>query len=194
MESDSIIQKLLSEKEHPVVFVCGFSGSGKTTTALHIAATYPNTKILHLDWYITYITKVRRVLMEEKKIPEDPQTWYDWDVFLSHIVELQKNGSVALPGAWDQKTNSKTLEVHLNFEGQSGLILCDGIYLLHPEIKALADVVILKALNFEESNRRANLRDSYKNDTDYFAYKVALREKYDKPYFDEHRLNADIIL
>jgi uridine kinase len=194
MEPDGSIQKLLFQKEHPVIFITGFSGSGKTTEAGKLAARYPNTKIVATDWYLTYPTVERRRLIQEKAISEEPQTWYSFEEFARDVVLFQKTGRLSVSNAWDQKTGLKDLDIILDFNGAKGLIVCEGLYLLHPEIAKFADLVLLTELDIEEAHRRASERDSHRNTPEELAFKGYLRNTYDIPYFEKYRSNADIIL
>ncbi len=176
------------------MFIAGFTGAGKTTLAHEIAVKYPNTKIVELDWYHMYATEERKRLINEGKFSEDRQMWFDWDKFFKGIATLRSQGKLSLSNGWNQKTGRKDLNVNLDFEGKNGLIVCEGIFLLHPEATASADLVVLKDIDIEESQRRSDERDSHRNDPRYLAFRRALYVRYDKPYFERYKKNAQIIL
>jgi adenylate kinase family enzyme len=128
-ELDKYIRKLESSKLHPIIFISGFRGSGKTTLAKKLVATYLNAIHFDSDWYQKYSTKERvsRVkraldsgdndLIDQE---ENPSNNYNWDLFEKDLKELQARGRLIIENARDQKTGEKNLKRVLDFEGMGG--------------------------------------------------------------------------
>ncbi|HMI09969.1 MAG TPA: NB-ARC domain-containing protein [Candidatus Saccharimonadales bacterium] len=84
------IQNLLSEKEHVVIAVSGFGGSGKTTLAERLASHFKDSTLLQLDnflinrgegsgWSGGYDWKrFEHVLLDAKAGKDLHYQWYDW--------------------------------------------------------------------------------------------------------------------
>ena len=54
MNLEEKIKEIQSKKPHPIIFISGLGGSGKTTFAKKLVTENPNAKLFELDW-ITYI-------------------------------------------------------------------------------------------------------------------------------------------
>jgi uridine kinase len=203
MNLNDSIQKIQSEKSHPVIFICGLGGSGKTTFAKKLAAEHENAKILELDWYLKFSSKERAQRIadiwnsEDSSLVDqeaDPYNWYDWETFKADLSQLQTKGTLSLKSAWNQTTGEKDIDPSLDFNNTNGLIVCEGIYLLHPNVIPLADLVILLNVPKEESRRRADQRDAHRTNSEHLQRKAIILEKYDIPYFETYKKNADFIL
>lgn len=194
---------LLAEKKQPILFLCGLGGSGKTAAADRIAEqSESNTIVLHCDWWLRYPTEERKKRIKSacgsgdpEKIAreENPKNWCDWIALRKDLLKLQATGHATLYDAWDQRTGLKNLKVPISFP-YDGLIILEGIYLLHPEITDIADFIVLLDVPKHISRRRAEARDHHRSPSAYLAYKAALVEKYDVPYFQQYRTQADMII
>lgn len=203
MNIDDRIIELQSTKSHPVIFICGLGGSGKTTFARKLAQKYENAHILEWDWYLKFASKERAQRIAAAWNSDDqtlvnqevnPYNWYDWDAFKAGLRVLQTEGKIELKGVWNQATGEKDSNPSVDFDGKKGLIICDGLYLLHPDIISYADLIILLEVPKEEARRRADQRDSHRTDPEHLKRKAIILEKYDIPYFETYRDNADFIL
>ena len=199
------IFSLQNGKTPLIVFVCGMGGSGKSTFAKNLAKSIGSNCIpFHTDWYATYPTKERKKRIKEalnskdsQKIEKDenPQNWYSWDKLKSDLNALSQTGSLHIQNAWNQENGEKDLTLNLKLkDSKNGIILCDGIYLLHPEITELADIIISLYVDEENLIKRAEIRDAHRSSPEYLAYKAHLTQKYDGPYYKNFEKNADMII
>jgi len=205
MNFNKKIKQIQSQKLHPVIFVSGLGGSGKTTFAKKLVAETPNAKLLELDWYLIHNSKeraerIKNVLGPANKNQHlidkelDPINWYDWESFKKDLERFQKEGKFFVKNAWNQTTGEKDSEHSLDFEGNNGLIVCEGIFMLHPAIRLLADFSILVDLPKVEARKRAEERDKNARSKEHLERKKIIMEKYDVPYFEKYKGNADLIL
>lgn len=198
-----LLEKNLQTKHHSVVFICGHGGAGKTTFAHTIERLLPSV-VLELDWFLTHPSlerrrKIARALASNNAAAiereENPQNWYDWNAFAKAVRTFQTKGSLSLRNAWNQKNGKKDIHIHLRYQkGKNCLLLCEGIYLLHPPIRALADVVVLLRHPLISGRKRAERRDAHRSDPAYLAWKATLLKKYDIPYFKKYQEKATIKL
>jgi hypothetical protein len=101
--------------------------------------------------------------------------------------------NVLLRGAWRQSTGEKDLAVSLTAVNQSSaVVLVDGIYLLHPEIRAHLDRILLIEDTAVSARAKAEGRDAHRAETPYLGFKAHLAEKFDAPYFAKYRAFADV--
>lgn len=196
-ELHKLIAELLQKKKRPILFICGLGGSGKTTLAKQIEnqADVPCIAV-HSDWWAKYSTveRKRRIKAaldsgDPKRIEqeENPQNWYEmWKTLSTDLQTLQSTGRLTLHNAWNQKTGEKNLTVELEVP-ENGLIIFDGIYLLHSEIAHVADFIILLDVPPEICRKRSEERDSHRSSGEYLAYKAMLLQKYDVPYFKKYK-------
>lgn len=203
MNLDKYIKEIESKKLHPIIFVAGMGGSGKTTFAKKLVAENLNAVHFELDWYHVYASKERHKRIQEafnskdqKRIDmeADPIYWYDFDAFRKDITTLQQEGKLLVKNAWEQQTGEKIAEYNLDFKGKKGLIVCEGDDLIHPEIISLADFSILLDVSPDEARRRAEERDKHRSDVAHLARKRLIMETYDVPYFDANKKNVTLIL
>ena len=198
------ISNLLTNKSRPLVYICGLGGSGKTTLAKEIAEKLDTDSVaVHSDWWAKYSTTERKKRIgdalasndpERIEQEENPQNWYDvWESIRSDLLTLQETGSLIINTAWNQQTGEKDFTVELSVP-EHGVILFDGIYLLHPEIADIADLIVFLDVHPEECQKRSEQRDAHRSEPEYLAYKAALMQKYDIPYFEKYRERADIVL
>ncbi len=203
MNLNEKIKEIQSKKSHPIIFIAGMGGSGKTTFAKKLVAENINAIHFELDWYHVYASKERHKRIQEafdskdqKRIDSeaDPIYWYDFDAFKNAITTLQREGKLHVNNAWEQKTGEKIAEHDLDFKGKDGLIVCDGDDLIHSEIISLADLSILLDVSPDEARHRAEERDKHRADTAHLARKRLIMETYDIPYFAENKKNVDMVL
>ena len=190
-------------KKYPIIFIAGLGGSGKTTLANQLSKRLKCEAQIVSDWYLTYPTEERKIIIKKalasknKELiekEENPFNWNDFKQFKKDLLYLQKKGKVNIKSAWNQKTGLKDLDLKIEFKKESGLIICDGIYLLHDDVAKLADLIICLKTRENEANKRTAQRDSHRSSKEYLNYKAKLQSKYDVPYFKKYLKNADMII
>ncbi len=208
MSSSNALLELIADRakgRRLIVFVCGFGGAGKTTLCHNLAAKMnPPGIIFETDWYAKYPTKERRSRIESAiaskdglliEREENPKNWYDWSALISDLESLKESGYLELRNVWNQGTGEKDLSIDLQLPASGdSVIICDGIYLLHDEIKFIADLIILLDTPMNACLERAAARDNHRSSKQYLDYKAHLAEKYDQPYFDRFRKNAHLVI
>jgi uridine kinase len=187
-----------------IVFVCGFGGAGKTTFCHELSSKLPcSALVFETDWYAKYATNERReriksaVASQDPKLveqEENPKNWYDWTEVVSALSSLRETGHLALRNGWSQRTGEKELSIDLELPcNEASVILCDGIYLLHDEVRSVADLIVMLDTPIVDCLDRTAMRDSHRSSREYLEYKAALLEKYDKPYFEQFGKNAHVL-
>ena len=159
------------KKTFPIIFICGLGGVGKSTLADKLASRLScESAIVRLDWYLKYSTKERKERIDgvlksgdRAKIEQEqnPFNWNDFEKFKNDLISLKENSKLNISSAWNQVTGEKDLNINLKFDSQKGVIICEGIYLLHPSIIDIADLVVCLENSSEEVDRRTNIRDSH---------------------------------
>lgn len=202
-EAISAIKSKLQENIRQVVFVCGLGGAGKSEFCSNIqAALGREAFIVRNDWYLIYSSSERRNRIEQAldsnnadRIEQEanPQNWYDWDKLAVDLEALRSLGSLQLVNVWNQQTGEKDLSVDVRV-GSDAVIICDGIYLLDPEVQTLSDVTVLLEVSPKVARQRAEKRDEHRSESAYLQLKDSLMQRYDIPYFEKHRDAADIII
>lgn len=187
-----------------IVFVCGFGGAGKTTLCHELSAKLDRPAVvLETDWYAKYATVERRQRIktatdsgDEDRIEQEvnPRNWYDWAALASALSCLKEDGNLEVRNGWCQRTGEKVLNLDVRVPGDSSecVILCDGIYLLHDEIRKIADLIVLLETPLPTCLERGANRDSHRSSQEYLAYKATLTAKYDVPYFEKFSSHAHI--
>lgn len=192
------------KKSFPIIFICGLGGTGKSTLADNLKKSFScETNIVRLDWYLIYPTeerksRIRKALdsKDEQTIEkeENPLNWNDFHKLKKDLIYLQEHSSLDIQSAWNQKTGFKDTDIHLQFNESKGMIICEGIYLLHPEITDIADFIIHLDLSHNAASERGQQRDSHRSSKEYLEYKAKLQKKYDIPYFEKFINSADITI
>jgi len=160
-----------------LIFICGLGGTGKSTFAKKLHRRLGKDSLLvELDWFCIDSSSVRKKrileaiennLEEEHLKKEIPQFWCDEELLMTKLLELQRTSNLKLESAWNQQNGEKDICISINGKGSEKFIICEGIYLLHPEIADTADKVVLLEISDEDSIRRSNQRDSYRNPDAY---------------------------
>ena len=128
---------------------------------------------------------------------ENPKNWYDWDLLGSSLQILKETGHLEIRNGWCQQTGDKVLNIDLHLPDPAdsdSVIICDGIYLLHDEVKDKADLIVLLDTSIDTCLERTARRDNHRSSKEYLEYKAALVEQYDKPYFNLYSRNAHMVL
>ena len=180
--------------DRPIIFVTGPSGSGKTTLARQLATATAGA-CLSFDWWIKDDSNTRRqkIIADYKRTGDipNPLTWYDWDSLIAQLLSLQATGELRLNNAWDQSSGEKNLSISIN--SAHGPIVVEGVYLFEPYVRELANLIILIQSDMERSTLAALQRQAHRNPNEYLKIKKLWYIGFDKPYFDSHIEDADII-
>lgn len=199
----SIINSLPTKNTRKIIFICGLGGAGKTefSNSLHKQLGESSVIFRH-DWYLKYPTLVRKERMRQAvaskdsqriNAEENPVNWMDDDAFVKDLKEFRDTGALSLTNVWNQQTGDRDLSLEITSEPH-GIIIVEGIYLLHEPVARLADLTIRLEISPEIARQRANQRDKYRSDVEYLAYKQQLVQKYDLPYFAKYTHNIDITI
>jgi len=199
----------LIEKTNPdhatVVFVCGFGGAGKSTFCHRLSQGLKRSSVIfETDWYARYATVERKQRISDAlssadplliESEENPKNWYDWTKLESDLKELRETGYLWVRNAWNQASGEKDLSFQLLLPPTNNCVtICDGIYLLHEEIRETADLRVLLATPVSVCLERTEQRDKHRSSKEYLDYKAGLVEKYDKPYFAANSQYADYLV
>jgi uridine kinase len=200
---DRIIEKLLLLGDRRTLGICGLGGTGKTTLCTEIQRRHPtSTAIIEIDWYLTHTSKERRARVLEAidsnsndlAFWKDPVNWYDWQLFVVDLDQLRSRGSLKRSGLWRQSSGEKDLEVSLSL-ATSGVIICDGIYLLHEEVRAHLNQTVLLKTTPESALARSIQRDHHRNPKNYQDFKSLVTAEYDIPYFEKYQdLASEVVI
>lgn len=202
-EIEAAVCRARSCEKPTVVYVCGLGGAGKTVftnTLGHRLAV--DSVVMRHDWYLTYPTEQRKERIRQAiasgevnriEAEENPRNWYSDGAFLTDLITLRDTGSLQTSNVWNQDTGERDAAVEL-YVVDGGIILVDGIYLLHEPIAELADLRILLRIMPETGRLRAGRRDGHRSDPAYLEYKRQLTNQYDLPYFEYYQTLADIVV
>lgn len=122
---------------------------------------------------------------------ENPRHWYGWDDINLALTELRNKGGFSYNQGWNKETGErdKNYSISTPTEGPS-LVLCDGIYLLHPPVRHLLDVTLYVDVPFSVTIDRGQRR---MRDSERTSYMEKLHRTYSLPYFAEHASETDWI-
>lgn len=188
------ISALSDQTKQPVIFVAGLGASGKTTLCKKLTAHFGDGVVIESDWFLSNNSEDRRQKIASGEMLENPSSWYDWESMIDAVQILKEKKTLALQKAWNQKTGIKDLNITMKLNADAFTpIFVDGIYLLHPEINQHADLTILLDANLDTLQARRTMRDGHRSSPEYLAKKAEWAKKYDIPYFEKHRNQADII-
>jgi uridine kinase len=190
------------EHQRVVVGVCGLGGSGKSTICRQVAmsASFPCT-VFELDWYLTHSSQDRRdaILRSLAGVEanldfwRDPTNWYDWELFEDDLKQIRNTGYLKRSGLWRQSTGAKDLEIIIELPN-SGVVLCEGIYLAHPAARPFFDKFVFLEAPSHAALERSARRDSHRNPEGYQAFKTSVTISFDLPYFVKNRAACDTLV
>jgi uridine kinase len=204
-ESALELIEMTSPRHRTVVFVCGFGGAGKSTVCRRLSQELKRSSVVfETDWYARFATVERKKRISDAlasddpvriEAEENPKNWYDWQKLEADLKMLRETGSIYVQHGWNQSTGDKDLSFQLLLPPTPNCVtICDGIYLLHEEIRETADLKILLMTPTSVCLERTENRDKHRSSKEYLEYKAGLVEKYDRPYFAEHGQHADYLL
>lgn len=199
---DQVVREMLTQSRRAVVGVCGLGGAGKSTLCREIAqqADYP-CAVFEIDWYLTHTSQARRASIlgalseqgDELEFWRNPTNWYDWSLLTSDLEGLRDTGKFARSELWRQSSGEKDLTQTIAL-ASPGIILCEGIYLLHETIRPLFDYMFLLESDSQTALARSASRDSHRNPDRYRAFKESVTRDFDIPYFSRFGASADAVL
>jgi len=196
-----LIRKKIEYIQHPLVYVSGFGGAGKTTFCQKLQEHLGDVVVVS-DWFLAE-TETRKVNIKKAQLSgdmvriereENPIHWYNWDQFAETVEKLRKGRSVSLQKVWNQKTGKRDLNISLEMKKGSAII-CDGIHLLHPDLPIpTSDIKIWLEVDPQKLIENSQKRDRHRNDAEYLAQKKRWFETYELPLRHTFRKNADIVI
>lgn len=116
-----------------IVAIAGLSCSGKTTLA-HLFSERLNAPVLSLDDYYDPLSAF--TLEERKRRNFDSPDIFDWELLLSHLLELKAGRSIHVP-LYDFVEFTRSGE-RCRIEPPADIILEGQYALFHPDINQLA--------------------------------------------------------
>jgi uridine kinase len=141
------IKELKPEHDVTLIGIDGVGGSGKTSLAKYIKENIPNTNIIQMDDF--YSPSLQRA---------------DLDRVEKEVLIPLSNSKPIIYKIYDWKNdsyiNSQTIE-------PEGLIIVEGVYSIHPQLKAYYDLRILMdcspAIGFKRGIERDKICDGVDN-------------------------------
>jgi len=117
----------LKQVARPVVAIAGAVGSGKSTLAARLSGSVVPTD--------NYLPDYERVPVDRRDEPDEA----DLARLLANLTELKETGRSVLP-VWSFHEHRRVGELELRTEG---LIVCEGLFALHPFLASAIDVRVL---------------------------------------------------
>lgn len=122
---------------------------------------------------------------------ENPRDWYDYDAIAFAISDLKQARAHRYERAWNSETGELDGVYNILLPEQGpGIILCDGIYLLHWPIRQALDITIRIDAPTDVLDQRGLVRS--KGDVERAKKHSDVRERFATPYFEQHGFLADI--
>lgn len=159
-----------SDPKHNVLYVTGYSGSGKSTAALALANKHKNTSIIHLDRYV-----------DGMDVPKNKDFERYMDSNAKGWREMTTNPDYDSKDYWEKVDKfTKAIEKYGEYSFRKGKpVIAEGVQIMDEwwgDHKYLSDKpVILMRTNSIISEYRASKRDS-----DRMRPGVAVRRIFDK--------------
>lgn len=197
------LERYVAKNGTLVVGVCGHAGAGKSTLCKDFIehATIPTIR-LNCDLFSTHGSRDRleliaaaRATCDQDKIDavENPLDWYAYDAIAAAISDLRLTGLHSYKSAWNSETGELDGSYDVSLPDQRpAIILCDGIYLLHPPIRQALDITVRVDATTDVLDQRGLARS--KGDIERAQQHRAMRERFAVPYFDLYGWLADIVI
>lgn len=185
-----------------VIGVCGFAGAGKTTLCRALSQAWPHRFLwLECDLLsaLSYWDRTARIEQARAsgdpaclEAEENPVNWYDWYGIKTAIQGLRQRGQFETHRAWNQKSGELDAfyAVQRRADDCPVTILCDCIFLLHAPVRHWLDATVLieSAQKSQKSRRALRAKNA---DAELAA--MQRYERFELPYFQRHRCNADVV-
>lgn len=201
----TIAKSLLPQKEVTILGVCGLGGLGKSTACRLVKAEIGEQAcLLETDWYLEHASNDRRKRIKQALQSQDneliakwenPSAWYDWSEIITALKTLKEKRELSIINAWNQSTGEKDMSFNMSLPAErNSIILCDGIYLLHPEISKELDYTVMLKGDVSKSLAQGSGRDSHRSSDDYLQFKARLTAEFCVPYFKRFEHVADKVI
>ncbi|WP_315922191.1 hypothetical protein [Mesorhizobium sp. SP-1A] len=197
------LERYVAKNGTLVVGVCGHAGAGKSTLCREFIylASIPTIR-LNCDLFSTHgyrerqeLIAVARATGDRNQIDaiENPRDWYAYNAIASAISDLKQTGRHSYKRAWNSETGDLDGTYDVSLPNQRpAIILCDGIYLLHPPIRQALDITIIVDTATDILDQRCIARS--KGDIERAQQHRTMRERFAVPYFDQYGWLADIVI
>ncbi|MCV6584628.1 MAG: hypothetical protein OIF47_03765 [Marinibacterium sp.] len=191
--------RLRADRVH-VVGVCGHAGAGKSTLCRQLVHMFAGRAVhLPCDLFSRHSLADRQARMDSARrsgddarlrAEENPMNWYDWDGIACCISRLRSQRR----SRWDRAWNSQTGALDGRFAAAlpsdgPGLVLCDGIYLLHAPVRGWFDLCLTVDADKDVIAARRMRRAATAADADASRCRHV---RFELPYFRDHAGCADL--
>lgn len=196
-----ILERYVARNGTLAIGVCGHAGAGKSTFCNDFigSANVPTAR-LTCDLFSTHSYRHRQELIAsacssgcqtEIDAAENPRDWYDYNAIAFAISDLKQARAHRFERAWNSETGDLDGVCNISLpEQRPGIILCDGIYLLHPPIRQALDITIRIDAPIDVLDQRGLVRS--KGDVERAKKHSDMRERFAAPYFAQYGFLADI--
>lgn len=178
-----------------IIGIAGGTGSGKTTVVDQIIAELPADEVCVISQDSYYHDTSHLSFEDRKKINFDHPKAIDFDLLVSHLMELRQGNSFEQP-VYSFVEHNRTGETITTFPKK--VIIVEGILILsHPEIREMFDIKIFVHADSDERLIRRLKRDIATRGRDLEEvlqrYKTTLKPMHQQ-FIEPTKEFADIII
>lgn len=197
-----VINDCLTRRDIAVVGICGLGGAGKTCLCRQLCDENPGL-VFHFvcDRFSTFGYDERQARIRAAcasgdaariAAEENPCNWYGWADIRDALQALRMRRSFAFEAAWNPRTGACDAHYAMDLPTDGpAVVVCDGIYLLHPDIRSQLDMTLHLDVPVEVVLDRGRGRG---RGTGTHAENMArLTRDYALPYFAEYEPDADYV-